>query len=116
MFEGGMLFLVNGVEYSGASSFGTSPTLIENAVSVVKPDDSRLILSTSGGSGMEIRDEANHLVITIVLENGLFGKTKGLLGNWSGNADDDWMLPDGTILPPPLTDEQIHFDFGEKCE
>ncbi len=115
-FKGGMLFYVNNIEYSGASSFGMSPTIIENSVSVVKPDANRLRLTSTDGSGILIRDEKNHLIVTIVLEDGLFGKTKGLMGNWSGSTDDDWLLPDGTILSPPLTDEQIHFDFGEKCK
>ncbi|XP_028401634.1 mucin-like protein [Dendronephthya gigantea] len=112
--NGGLLFLVNGIEYSGASSFGTTPTIIEDSVSVTKPVENQLLLTSSSGTGITIRDEKNHLVVTIVLERGLFGKTKGLLGNWSENTDDDWLLPDGTILTPPLTDKQIHFDFGEK--
>ena len=58
----------------------------------------------------------SNLVLVVVLDETLFGKTKGLLGNWSGNTDDDYLLPNGTILSPSLTDEQIHFDFGEKCE
>ena len=111
-----MLFLVNNTEFSDSSSFGTTPTVIENKVAVVKPDENRLILSTTSGTGISIRDEKNHLIITIVLEDKEFGKTKGLMGNWSGSEDDDWLLPNGTILPPPLTDEQIHFDFGEKCK
>ena len=92
------------------------PTIIEDSVSVVKPDESRLILTTMGGAGILITDEKNHLIVTIVLEPKEFGQTKGLMGNWSGSTDDDWLLPNGTILPPPLTDEQIHFDFGEKCK
>lgn len=111
-----MLFLVNGSEYSNASSFGTSPKLVEDSVSVIKPDESQLLITSGSGTGITIRDEKNHLIVTIVLERGLFGKTKGLLGNWSENTEDDWLLPNGTILSPPLTDKQIHFDFGEKCK
>ena len=107
---------MNNTEFPGASSFGTLPTIIEDSVSVVKPDESRLILTTTGGTGILIADEKNHLIVTIVLELKEFGQTKGLMGNWSGSTDDDWLLPNGTILPPPLTDEQIHFDFGEKCK
>jgi hypothetical protein len=114
-FKGGMLFLVNKVAFAGASGFGPFPTLIEDSVSVIKPQEN-LLRITSGGTGITVRDEKNHLIVTIVLDDALFGKTKGLMGNWSGNTNDDWLLPNGTILPPPLTDEQIHFDFGEKCK
>ena len=115
LFEGGILFLVNNTEYPNATSFGTLPTIIEDSVSVVKTSE-KLFKISSGGTGITVRDEKNHLIVTIVLSDDLFGKTRGLLGNWSGNTDDDWLLPNGTILSPPLTDEQIHFDFGEKCK
>lgn len=111
-----MLFLVNGTEYPGYSSFNATPSIIQNAISVTKPELNRLIITTPDGSGIEVKEEVEHLIVTIVLDQSLFGKTKGLLGNWSGTTDDDFLLPNGTLLPPPLTDEQIHYDFGEKCE
>lgn len=115
LFKGGMLFFVNNTAFAGASNFGVSPTIIENTVSVIKPMENLLCIN-AGGTGITVRDEKNHLIVTVVLNQGLFGQTKGLLGNWSGQTDDDWLLPNGTVLSPPLTDEQIHFDFGEKCE
>ena len=42
--------------------------------------------------------------------------TKGLLGTWNDNADDDFTLPDGTVLAPSLTSREIHFRFGLKCK
>jgi hypothetical protein len=115
LLKGGVIFLVNNVVFAEASSFGLAPTLIEDVVSVTKPSEDVLKINANG-TGITVRDEKNHLIVTVVLADELFGKTKGLLGNWSGNTDDDWLLPNGTILTPPLTDEQIHFDFGVKCK
>ena len=42
--------------------------------------------------------------------------TKGLLGNFNGVKDDDFVLPDNTILNSDLTDRQIYEDFGPKCK
>ena len=42
--------------------------------------------------------------------------TKGLLGTWNDNPDDDFTLPDGTELPSSLTLKEIHFNFGVKCK
>ncbi|KAJ7380979.1 hypothetical protein OS493_004572 [Desmophyllum pertusum] len=40
--------------------------------------------------------------------------TKGLLGTWNDNPDDDFTLHDGTVLPPSSTLREIHFGFGAK--
>ena len=42
--------------------------------------------------------------------------TKGLLGTWNDNPNDDFTLPDGTELPSSLTLRDIHFNFGVKCK
>lgn len=110
---GGMLFLVNGTEYPRYSIFNSTPEIIQDEISVTKPAENTLIITTSDGNGIEVKAEARNLVVTVVLDDNLFGKTTGLLGNWSGRTDDDFLLPNGTILQQPLTDKQIHFDYGE---
>ena len=42
--------------------------------------------------------------------------TRGLLGNFNGVKDDDFVLPDGTTLSSNLTDRQIYEDFGPNCK
>ena len=42
--------------------------------------------------------------------------TKGLLGTWNDNPDDDYTLPDGTVLSSSSKLRKIHFEFGVKCE
>ena len=42
--------------------------------------------------------------------------TKGLLGTWNDNPDDDFTLPDGTVLSSSSTPKEIHFGFGVKCK
>jgi len=43
-------------------------------------------------------------------------RTKGLLGTWNDNPSDDFLAPDGTLLPSDATPQQIHYEFGLKCE
>jgi hypothetical protein len=40
----------------------------------------------------------------------------GLAGKWNGNMDDDFTIPDGTILPINMNDSEIFYQFGEACE
>ena len=41
--------------------------------------------------------------------------TKGLLGTWNDNPDDDFTRPDGTFLDS-FSLRKIHFSFGVKCK
>jgi hypothetical protein len=40
----------------------------------------------------------------------------GLAGKWNGNIEDDFTLPDGTVLPINMNDSEIFHNFGEACE
>lgn len=41
--------------------------------------------------------------------------TRGLLGNFNGNKNDDFVLPNGQILNSNITDRQIFEIFGPAC-
>ena len=52
----------------------------------------------------------------LTLPQSLQGKTQGLLGNYNGNATDDFVYPDGvTVLDNSATDSMIH-TFGQLCK
>ena len=68
----------------------------------------------------------NSVVITIKASNNIlsfqlsvpeafFNNTKGLLGVWNGNQEDDFLRPDGMILPINSDDDEIFNQFGEQC-
>ena len=42
--------------------------------------------------------------------------SRGLLGNFNGNPDDDLETPDGDVLSPNATDKELFYDFGIKCK
>jgi hypothetical protein len=42
-------------------------------------------------------------------------KTRGLLGVWNDDPDDDFTLPDGSVLPVSSNDSVVHYQFGLKC-
>ena len=44
------------------------------------------------------------------------GNTKGLLGTWNDNPEDDFLRPDGVMLPANATGREIHYDFGLHCK
>ena len=44
-----------------------------------------------------------------------FNNTKGLLGVWNGNSEDDFLRPDGTHISTNSNESVIFDQFGEKC-
>ncbi|CAL1533934.1 unnamed protein product [Lymnaea stagnalis] len=52
------------------------------------------------------------LELNLEVDKALRGKTRGLLGNFNGRADDEFLLPNGTVLPANMTEEQIYKNFA----
>ena len=55
------------------------------------------------------------LAISVAMHTDYLRMTRGLLGNFDGDKENDFILPNGTILNSSLTDEEIYRDFGVKC-
>lgn len=59
-----------------------------------------------------VQSLAIHLEVDISLQD----KTRGLLGSFNGNPNDDFLLPDGSILPSNITEREILEVFAKQCE
>lgn len=46
------------------------------------------------------------------------GNVSGLMGNFDGDKDNDFILPDGTTLPKSEVENErnIYYNFGQKCK
>ena len=67
-----------------------------------------VVLSATGSN--EILD------VILTIPNTFNNHTKGLLGTWNGNPDDDFLTSSGTTLPPNSTEEELFRGFGHTCE
>ena len=56
------------------------------------------------------------LIVAISVPEEFRNQTKGLLGNYNKVKEDDFVLPDGTVLSDTLTDRQLHQQFGNACK
>ena len=91
---------------------------MDGGVSLQITDGGTLSISTPLGNEARITETANSTFLTIITSfiEDYTNSSKGLSGYWNGNADDDFLLPNGTILPSNISDSQIHYDFGENCK
>lgn len=58
------------------------------------------------------------LVSEVVVDSTYSGFAKGLMGNFDGNATNEFILPNGTLLDENATktERDIYFNFGQKCK
>ena len=56
------------------------------------------------------------LILSISMPEEFRNLTKGLLGNYNRVKDDDFVLPDGTVLSDSLSDKELHQQFGNACK
>ena len=63
---------------------------------------------------MRVAEGALSTMLTIPEE--AEGQTLGLLGVQNGDISDDLTRPDGTMLSPNASLQEIHEDFGQLCK
>jgi len=87
----------------------------QDGILISRIDDSKyqILLPTSGVS-LIIISRFSMLNLIVILPNSLKSKTRGLLGNWNGNKNDDFILRNGNgnIIPITSNFETLHSTFG----
>ena len=67
------------------------------------------------GTSLILRLESGQIGITVTPGPELASNTHGLLGTYDGNSQNDFTLPDGTVLASDIEPEIIYSTFGETC-
>ena len=109
----GLNILVNGERLSY-----TEPTVwMYNNVTVTYEGNSTASIQFASGEFIRVRNTLNFLFLEIASLPEIYqNNTKGLLGVWNGNPDDDLTNSDGVILDSNSTLREIHVQFGETCK
>ena len=68
-------------------------------------------------NGVVIVIKASNDILSFQLSipHSFHNNTKGLLGVWNGNQNDDFLRPDGTTISIDSDESEIFESFGEKC-
>lgn len=74
---------------------------------------SHYIITDAQGSGVWVRAKSEFLNIRTFVSDDQLGQIQGLLGNADGDRTNEFELPDGTILPGPLSYAELYLVFGE---
>nr|XP_054758707.1 uncharacterized protein LOC129264789 isoform X1 [Lytechinus pictus] len=73
-----------------------------------------ILVAFEGGSGLKLMAAEGALIIQLVPHPSFREQTRGLMGTWTDDVSDDFMTPDGTVLSPNSSTEEIYFQFGLK--
>ena len=65
---------------------------------------------------LAFRLQEGQLGLTVTPGAQLFGTTKGLLGTYDNNKNNDLTQPTGSIVAASSTAEEIYSTFGESCK
>lgn len=102
--------------YNNYESLTDQTVDVGGNISVSKPEENCMEVYFPSTTSVLFCEKKGMLSIVVTLTNDYKNGTKGLLGTWNENPDDDYTLPDGTTLSPTLSSREIHFGFGLKCK
>ncbi|KAH9505487.1 hypothetical protein Btru_057440 [Bulinus truncatus] len=72
-----------------------------------------IIASFSCGVSVKVHTASKSLLVELDVLKDLQNKTRGLLGNFNGNKDDEFTLSDGTVLPSNISEREIYQHFAK---
>ena len=107
-----MVFYLDNNKYDNLE---TTPIELSDKFSVNKSGN-KIDIVTKGNNWLEVTREEMNLVLGVGLADNLYNKTKGLLGTWNEDPNDDFQKPDGNKLSLPASDNETHYNFGELCK
>lgn len=115
MLSGGFDILIDQANYDGYNNLTNQSVEVGRNLSVSKPEENCLQVSFPSTMSVNFCEKKEMLSFVVTPADDYKNTTRGLLGTWNDDPDDDFTLPDGTVLPSSSALREIHFGFGVKC-
>ena len=117
LFTAGVLTLLINGKYAYLDAF--SPAVVVNDTEIEWKNiggSKSLSVSYVSGAAIEISVLNGLLSVSLTAPQSFTGKTRGLLGVYNGDTEDDFTKPDGTMLPENSSEAEIYENFGQLCK
>lgn len=89
---------------------------LNGSVAVSRPESNSFAVAFPTGISVTITDVKEALSIIFAAPKSFKNQTKGLLGTWNDDPEDDFCLPNGTVIPSSSTGREIHYQFAQLCK
>lgn len=86
----------------------------DNKISLNRTSNTSVRITFMSGVGMEVALRTGFLSFLGKMPLDFMGRIRGLLGDFDGNASNDFIFPNGTMLPINSSDREIH-NYGQSC-
>ena len=116
MSSGGLDILIDHQNYNGYDKLTNQSVEVGSNLSISKPEKNCLQVSFPSTMSVNFCEKKEMLSFVVTPADDYKNNTKGLLGTWNDETDDEFTLPDGTVLSSSLSLKDIHFKFGVKCK
>jgi len=101
--------------FTDLESFSNDSAAFISGYISIRNDSGTLILSASSEASVMVSIQTSFIRTVIELPESFMNDTRGLLGYFNGNPEDDFRLPNDTTLPQNLTEEEV-YRFGLQCK
>ena len=116
MSLGGFHIFIDQGEYNGYEKLTNQSEEVGRNLSVSNTEENCLQVSFPSTMSVNFCEKKEMLSFVVTPADDYKNNTKGLLGTWNDETDDEFTLPDGTVLSSSLSSKDIHFKFGVKCK
>ena len=112
-----MELYIDSMLFAGYSNLTNVSSDIGGNLRAARKTETCLDVTFKSGTGVRFCVDKCLMTFVVMLSDKYFNKTKGLLGTYNGNPDDDFTLPTGGApLSEDLNSSAIHYNFGLKCK
>ncbi|XP_031569003.1 uncharacterized protein LOC116303577 [Actinia tenebrosa] len=111
----GLEVLVNGTIIDHSTLTNTT-TRYNASVALSRPDNTSITVLFPCGISVKMTDVKDSLAILLAAPERFKNKTRGLLGVWNDDPEDDLTTPTGRVLPTNATGRMLHSEFGQKWQ
>ena len=108
--------MIDSTPYNGYKNLTNRTVEVGRNLSISKPEENCLQVSFPSTSSVQFCEKKEMMSFVVTLGDVLKNATKGLLGTWNDDPNDDFTLPNGTVLPSTSSLKEIHYGFGVKCK
>ena len=101
---------------SNFTALSNASILTLDSVTVSRPNDETVQALYSSDISVSVVVKKGLLTVVFAGPEELMGETRGLLGVWDDDLDNDLTARNGTVLPSDSSDRTIHNVFGLSCK